>query len=59
MDPRPAVANLATVAVLPVTDDVPLSNFTVELQFALNAIGKLAGRFYCILCPAFMWYTGM
>jgi lysophospholipid hydrolase len=33
------VANLATVAVLAVTDDVPLSNFTLELQHALNNIG--------------------
>ncbi|XP_041368737.1 patatin-like phospholipase domain-containing protein 7 [Gigantopelta aegis] len=32
-------ANLATVAVLPVSDDVPLMNFTLELQHALLAIG--------------------
>ncbi|KAK6196270.1 hypothetical protein SNE40_001523 [Patella caerulea] len=36
---RPTVTNLATVAVLPVSDDVPLTNFTLELQHALNGIG--------------------
>ncbi|ELU16432.1 hypothetical protein CAPTEDRAFT_138805 [Capitella teleta] len=39
VDPRPTVANLATVAVLAVTEDVPLSNFTLELQNALAGIG--------------------
>jgi len=39
VDPRPAVANLASVAVLPASDGVPLSTFTLELQHALNAIG--------------------
>lgn len=39
VEPRPTVANLATVAVLPVSDKVPLSNFTLELQHALNGIG--------------------
>ena len=39
VDQRPAVANLATVAILPVTDEVPLYNFTLELQYALNPIG--------------------
>ncbi|XP_064650048.1 patatin-like phospholipase domain-containing protein 7 [Lineus longissimus] len=38
-DSRSTVANLATVAVLPASDDVPLNNFTLELQFALNGIG--------------------
>ena len=37
---RPTVANLNTVAILPVSDDVPLSNFTLELQHSLNAIGQ-------------------
>lgn len=38
---EPAVlsANLATVAILPVSDDVPLKNFTKELHHALSAIG--------------------
>ena len=40
-EPRPAVANLNTVAVLPV-NDVPLSNFALELQHALSGIGKVA-----------------
>lgn len=39
VEPRPTVANLATVAVLPVSDKVPLSNFTLELQHALTGIG--------------------
>ena len=40
VDPRPAVANLATVAILAVTENVPLSNFTLDLQYSLNAIGE-------------------
>ncbi|KAI0219548.1 Neuropathy target esterase [Lamellibrachia satsuma] len=36
-EPRPAVANLNTVALLPI-NDVPLSNFTFELQHALSGI---------------------
>ena len=36
---RPTGANLSTVAILPVSDDVPLSNFTLELQHSLSAIG--------------------
>ena len=32
--------NLNTVAILPVTDDVPLSNFVLELQHNLSAIGS-------------------
>ncbi|XP_013380696.1 patatin-like phospholipase domain-containing protein 7, partial [Lingula anatina] len=39
VDQRPIGANLNTVAVLPVTDDVPLETFTIELQHALGAIG--------------------
>jgi len=40
VDPRPTVTNLASVAVLPASDGVPLSTFTLELQHALNAIGS-------------------
>ena len=40
IEPRPTVANLATVAVVAVNEDVPLSNFTMELQHALSAIGQ-------------------
>ena len=36
---RPTGANLSTVAILPVSDDVPLSNLTLELQHSLSAIG--------------------
>ncbi|NWS78565.1 PLPL6 esterase, partial [Crotophaga sulcirostris] len=32
-------SNLSTVAVLPVSDDVPTAAFTLELKHALNAIG--------------------
>jgi lysophospholipid hydrolase len=39
-EPRSTVANLSTVAVLPASDSVPLSSFTLELQFALSAIGR-------------------
>jgi len=39
VDPRPTVTNLASVAMLPASDGVPLSTFTLELQHALNAIG--------------------
>jgi len=33
-------SNLSTVAVLPVSEEVPLTTFTMELQHALIAIGK-------------------
>ncbi|XP_026542532.1 patatin-like phospholipase domain-containing protein 7 [Notechis scutatus] len=33
-------SNLATVAIMPVSEDVPLSTFTLELKHALCAIGK-------------------
>lgn len=33
-------SNLSTVAVLPVSEEVPLTAFTLELQHALLAIGK-------------------
>lgn len=35
------VTNLATVAVLPVSENVPVQSFTMELQHALNAIGNV------------------
>nr|KAG5712083.1 hypothetical protein BaRGS_020809 [Batillaria attramentaria] len=38
LDNQAIVTNLATVAVLPVTDDVPVENFTLELQHALSTI---------------------
>ena len=39
VEPRPAIANLNTVAIIAVTDDVPVSNFTLELQHKLAVIG--------------------
>ncbi|CAI9715518.1 patatin-like phospholipase domain-containing protein 7 [Octopus vulgaris] len=39
---RLLVSNLSTVAVVPVSRDVPLTNFVLELQHALNAIGPTA-----------------
>ena len=33
------VTNLATVAVVPASQSVPIENFTLELQHALGAIG--------------------
>lgn len=38
-EPRPLVANFSTVAVLPVSDRVPLTNFTYELHRSLDLIG--------------------
>ncbi|KAL4238128.1 Neuropathy target esterase [Mactra antiquata] len=38
---RGSVANLATVAILPASNDVPLTNFTLELQHAIGAIGSV------------------
>ncbi|KAM8793915.1 patatin-like phospholipase domain-containing protein 6 [Eudromia elegans] len=38
-EPTNPASNLATVAVLPVGDDVPVGAFALELQHALNAIG--------------------
>ena len=40
IEPRSAVTNLSTVAVLPASDSVPLSSFTLELQYALSAVGR-------------------
>lgn len=36
-----AASNLSTVAVMPVSEDVPLTAFTLELKHALSAIGGL------------------
>ncbi|XP_016160996.1 PREDICTED: neuropathy target esterase sws-like [Ficedula albicollis] len=38
-EPINPTSNLATVAVLPVCDEVPMAAFTLELQHALSAIG--------------------
>lgn len=32
--------NFSTIAIVPVTDDVPLTAFTYELYHSLSAIGK-------------------
>ena len=48
---RASVANLATVAVLPASSDVPLTNFTLELQHALKAIG-----ISCFILPVQLIY---
>lgn len=39
VDTRPAQVNFSTVAIVPVSDDVPLMAFTYELYHSLNAIG--------------------
>ncbi|CAG5133142.1 unnamed protein product, partial [Candidula unifasciata] len=36
---RSTVDNLATIAIVPITEDVPLTNFALELQHALLSIG--------------------
>ncbi|XP_026199347.1 patatin-like phospholipase domain-containing protein 7 isoform X1 [Anabas testudineus] len=38
-DAENLVSNLSTVAILPVSEEVPLTSFTLELQHALSAIG--------------------
>lgn len=38
---RSTVDNLATIAIVPITEDVPLTNFSLELQHALLSIGKI------------------
>ncbi|XP_038063814.1 patatin-like phospholipase domain-containing protein 7 isoform X2 [Patiria miniata] len=35
------VENLSTVAIVAISDDVPVSNFTLELMHSLNAIGSV------------------
>lgn len=39
VDTRPAQVNFSTVAIVPVSDDVPLTAFTYELYHSLCAIG--------------------
>ncbi|XP_050553741.1 neuropathy target esterase sws isoform X9 [Spodoptera frugiperda] len=39
IEPRPSQHNFSTVAVVPVSDDVPLTAFTYELYHSLSAIG--------------------
>ncbi|XP_071037589.1 neuropathy target esterase sws [Parasteatoda tepidariorum] len=39
MDSRPTGSNFATVAILSVSDEVPLTYFTLELYHALTAVG--------------------
>lgn len=36
-----SVGNLATVAVLPISREVQITSFTLELQHALQVIGKI------------------
>lgn len=43
-------ANLSTVAILPVSEEVPLTAFTLELQHALSAIGQLLISFQSLIC---------
>ena len=33
-------SNLGTVAIIPASEDVPISNFSFELSLALHSIGK-------------------
>ena len=39
-DKRTTVENLATVALIPGSDDVPLARFALELTHSLSAIGE-------------------
>ena len=43
-DSGTAASNLSTVAVMPVSEDVPLTAFALELKHALSAIGKPCPR---------------
>lgn len=43
-------ANLSTVTILPVSEEVPLTAFTLELQHALSAIGQLLVSFPSLIC---------
>jgi len=40
IEKKVSVGNLATIAVLASSKDVPLTSFTLELQHSLTAIGK-------------------
>ena len=41
VEQRPSQSNFSTVAIVPVSEDVPLSQFTLELYHSLLSIGKL------------------
>lgn len=50
IDTRPSQMNFSTVAIVTVSDDVPLTAFTYELYHCLCAIGKYTNNFkYLIL----------
>ncbi|CAK9294907.1 unnamed protein product [Gordionus sp. m RMFG-2023] len=38
LESKPISSNLSTVAIVPASSEVPITNFTCELQFALNTI---------------------
>jgi len=40
MDAPPSQVNFSTVAIVAISDDVPLTAFTYELYHSLSAIGK-------------------
>lgn len=42
-----AANNLSTVAIMPVSEEVPLTAFTLELKHAVSAIGKSLSVCYC------------
>lgn len=46
---KPSHVNFSTVAVLAVTEDVPLSAFTYELIHSLSSIGNLTDSFSLII----------
>lgn len=48
VDSRPTHGNFSTVAIVPVSDDVPLVPFTYELYHALRNIGKGSFMINCI-----------
>lgn len=57
---KTSVGNLATVAVLPISKDVQVTSFTLELQHALTAIGKVENwtensNFMLFLWSCSMW----
>lgn len=50
VDTRPPQNNFSTVAIVPVSDDVPLTAFTYELYHSLCAIGRYACPLSCGWC---------
>ena len=42
VEQRPSQMNYSTVAIIPISEDVPISQFTLELHHALMAIGPTA-----------------